>query len=165
MSSNWEEALNKLGKNPIDSFIVNSGNTNDIWGRVIDVEPTCFRLDNGRIAKKDTHGKKWLWAGESSKDSQQDEKPKVIYVDWRTEGGGRDGEEHEGKIYIICVHDTMYTDAETRVIFATTQEQAIELWHKASPGIEEWYKKKNYPVYCYEIGAGNVSDVFSISTG
>lgn len=31
------------------------------WGRVIDDEGTCWRLESGRIAKKETEGVRWWW--------------------------------------------------------------------------------------------------------
>jgi len=33
----------------------------DLWGNVVAEEPTCWRLDSGRIAKKETEGCRWNW--------------------------------------------------------------------------------------------------------
>jgi len=37
------------------------GANGDLWGRVVADEPTCWRLDSGRIAKKETEGVRWQW--------------------------------------------------------------------------------------------------------
>jgi len=37
------------------------GINGELWGQVVDDEETCWRLDSGRIAKKDTEGSKWNW--------------------------------------------------------------------------------------------------------
>lgn len=43
------------------------------WGRVVNDEGTCWRLESGRIAKKETEGIRWWWdeAGDSSEPSEQ----------------------------------------------------------------------------------------------
>jgi hypothetical protein len=37
------------------------GINGEIWGRVVADEGHCWRLDSGRIAKKETEGWRWTW--------------------------------------------------------------------------------------------------------
>lgn len=39
------------------------GVNGDLWGRAVEDEGHCWRLDSGRIAKKETEGSKWNWMG------------------------------------------------------------------------------------------------------
>merc|ERR1712107_215222 len=43
------------------------GTNGELWGRVVAEEPTCWRLDSGRIAKKETEGYRWAWEQVSQK--------------------------------------------------------------------------------------------------
>lgn len=38
------------------------GTSGEHWGVVVADEGHCWRLSNGRIAKKDTEGRRWTWA-------------------------------------------------------------------------------------------------------
>lgn len=37
-----------------------------IWGRVVAEEPACWRLESGRVAKKETEGLRWEWVPSES---------------------------------------------------------------------------------------------------
>eukprot|EP00746_Dinoflagellata_sp_MGD_P071961 gnl/MRDRNA2_/MRDRNA2_29250_c0_seq1.p1 gnl/MRDRNA2_/MRDRNA2_29250_c0~~gnl/MRDRNA2_/MRDRNA2_29250_c0_seq1.p1 ORF type:complete len:819 (+),score=103.74 gnl/MRDRNA2_/MRDRNA2_29250_c0_seq1:64-2457(+) len=41
------------------------GLNGDVWGHVVCDEGSCWRLDSGRIAKKETHGVRWTWVKEA----------------------------------------------------------------------------------------------------
>jgi len=52
----WEPALTSRGVG-----VCIRGFRGDLWGKVVAEEPTCWRLDSGRIAKKETEGFRWNW--------------------------------------------------------------------------------------------------------
>merc|ERR1712093_748143 len=39
------------------------GVNGELWGEAVEDEGHCWRLDSGRIAKKETEGTKWNWRG------------------------------------------------------------------------------------------------------
>lgn len=52
----WEPALISRG---VGVYI--RGLQGELWGQVVAEEPTCWRLDSGRVAKKETEGFRWNW--------------------------------------------------------------------------------------------------------
>lgn len=52
----WEPALISRG---VGVYI--RGLQGELWGQVVAEEPTCWRLDSGRVAKKETEGLRWNW--------------------------------------------------------------------------------------------------------
>jgi len=53
------------------------------WGIVVADEGHCWRLSNGRLAKKDTEGKRWNWASADSvagDDLEIAEKSDLLFV-------------------------------------------------------------------------------------
>jgi hypothetical protein len=55
----WTWAEVGLVTSGVGAFI--RGADGALWGRVVDEEASCWRLESGRIAKKETEGVRWYW--------------------------------------------------------------------------------------------------------
>lgn len=58
----WKWQWEPIGSEPAFGIGANiRGVQGDLWGQVVAEEPTCWRLDSGRVAKKETEGYRWNW--------------------------------------------------------------------------------------------------------
>jgi len=59
------------------------GTSGEHWGLVVSDDGYCWRLSNGRIARKDTEGDRWVWASApevSADDLEMAEKSDLLFV-------------------------------------------------------------------------------------
>lgn len=79
----------------IGGVIVNIANPSDVWGTVVAEEPYCYRLSSGRVAKYQSEGVRWTWAGGDSPLSREldnlsvNDTPRVSAVLARMQRGGQ----------------------------------------------------------------------------
>ena len=173
--------------------IVNINNPNDVWGAVLAEETTCYRLKSGRIAKKSTEGTKWQWQPSLTEPIKEDSGEKKITpeleaaIKFLTENEYDNCDERMQKLtslmsavnaekkaereksrFIVSIAESPWSDLGTRVITASNEEEALNLWDEAtesgSRGAVEALKKMG-KLIVYKIGRGDVSDVISITTG